>query len=359
MKVKVVKCQGIFRPETIMPAMDSPPPDAPPTSGTNSTALKYESLNITGSSRDGWSPARIRAADAEAWAFQEAADRIEEEESAAWAKHTEGPEPGATDHDMRIYTDLGNGEYRYWGVKDLDMTMEEFWARIDPENTRERSPDNPPGPLPGRNIPTSIKSPSPPHTSFRSKRRGKAPEFNLKNRVAKPNIVTPASKKGIRKSLASKIEGRGSEIFEQSRILADNPTKEPTVPMNPWGTERPDEAERPQTISGVKSSMSTLPATKKAARGRPRKTQPDITDSSPPKTADWLMSRAEDPPKRKRGRPAKEKQPKKSHEPNKKQERPEAENKAKVTKSKLKMDRLSAPSLHKMRTRARGPAENI
>ena len=135
--------------------------------------------------------------------------------------------------------------------------------------------------------------------------------------------------------------------------------------MNPCGTRRSDEAERPQTTSSVISGMSTPSSTKKAARGRPRKIQPEITDFSPPKTADWLTSRAEDPSKRKRGRPTKEKYPTKSpsshrsYGSNEKQKQPMSESKAKVAKPKSKNERPMAPSVHEMRTRAKGPAENL
>ena len=288
------------------------------------------------------------------------------EEKPLWTRDYEGPEPGATNEDLRVYTYLGGNEYKYWGVRSLDETLEEFWARNDPAYTREHITANNPRPLPAPARPTSSKSPSPPpHAGSRSRRRAKAPEFNLKHRVAKPTIVSPASKKGIQKTLASKVEGRSQEIFEQSRVPADNSTKEPTFPMNPWGTGRPDEAERPQTISGVNSSMSTPSSTQKAARGRPRKIHPIITDSSPPKTADWLTSKAEDPSKRERGRPAKEKYPTKSpnsHRSNMSNEEhqgPVSESKAKVTKSKSKNERPIAPSVHTMRTRAKGPAENL
>ncbi len=365
MPVEVVECQGMFRPGEIKLSTDMSPPQTP-VSESKPTVLKNEGFKIIGSSRDGWSPARVRAADAECWAFQRAARQAAIKRSAAWAKVYEGPEPGATDEDIRIYTKLEDGEYKYWGVKDLDMTMEEFWARNDPDNTRERIADQNSGPLPATAKPTSSKSPSPqPRTASRSKRCQETPEGNPKHRVAKPTIVTPASKKSKRKSLASKVEGRDPEIDEQIQDIASSSTKERTVAMYPSGAERADQAERSQSISGINSSTSTPSTRKTAARGRPRKIQPGVVDSASSKAADRPTSMREDPPKRKRGRPAKEKYPTKSQDlhrsygSNEKQKRPQAESKARVTKPKLKTDRPIAPSFHKMRTRARGPAENF
>ena len=365
MPPKVVKCWGTLKPITLMPPMDSSPPRAPSTSESNYTLLNYKDFKVISSSRDGWSPARIRAAAAERWAFHEAAERAEEEESAAWAKDYEGPEPGATDEDIRIYTEAEGGEHRYWGVQDPDMTMEEFWARNDPDNTRELLADQNSGPLPATATSTSSKSPSPrPHTASSPKRHQKTSAVSLKNRVAKAGIVTPASKKGTQKSLASKIEGNHLDNHGQTRDIANSSIQERTIARYPLEARRPDKAERSQTISGVNSSMSTPPTKETAAKGRPRQIQPGVIDSPPTKNAYPLTSRTEHPPKRKRGRPAKEKHPTNSQDlhrsyvSNGKQKRPQAESKAKVTKAKLKNDRPTAPSFHKMRTRARGPADN-
>ena len=358
----MVRCWGRLKPGNIELPTDNLPLRPPSTSESISTFPKPEGFRFFGSSRDGWSPARIRAADAECWAHRRAAQQAMIVKSAALARDYEGPEPGATEQDTRIYTKFMDGKYKYWGVQDLDMTMEEFWARNDPDNTRERIANQDSGPLQAPAQLSSSKNPSPrPHTASISKRRRKAPEVNKKYKVAKPAMVTPAGKKGIRKSLAGKIEGRDLGSYEQARDIANSTTKGPTVATNPLGPTWPGKADRSQTISGVNSSTSTPSTMKTAARGRPRKIQPGVVDPSPRKAADWHTSRTENPPKRKRGRPAKEKQPTKSqrsHEPHKKQTRPQAENKAKVTKSRLKKDRLTAPSFHKMRTRARGRVEN-
>ena len=67
----------------------------------------------------------------------------------------------------------------------------------------------------------------------------------------------------------------------------------------------------------------------------------------------------EDPPKRKRSRPAKLQDLHKPYGSDKKAKRPKAGSLVKVTKAKPKIGRPIAPSSHKMCTRARGPAENI
>ena len=159
-------------------------------------------------------PLVLLVANAEAWAWQEAAERKEDEESAAWAIVDYEPEPGATTADIRIYTKLGDGEYRYWGVQDLDETMEEFWARIDPYNAREQTAKQDFGPLPAPAELTPSKSPSPrPRTVPRSKRREETPDGSEYG-VTYPPIVPPASKNGMRKSLAGNIEVSDPQIDE-------------------------------------------------------------------------------------------------------------------------------------------------
>ena len=356
MDVQVVKSQGMLRPGNIEPPTDSSlPARAQSTFESNSNLLNYTDIKLTSSSRDGWSTARVRAPNAEALTWREAAQREQDEEAAAWANVAFEPEPGATTKDIRIYTKLGGGEYRYWGVQDLDETMEEFWARIDPDNTRGRLAN---GILPAPAIPTSSKSASPrPNTASRSNGRRKAPTVNSKHRVEKPAIVTQGRQKGIRKALPNKIEGKVLGMYDQTQDLANGTTQEPTVATVSLGPSWPDKAGSSHPTNCVSNSTS-----KTTARGRVRQMHPEIVDSSPPDAADRRTSTTGNPPKFKRGRPAKQEQPTKSqrsHELSKKQRRPPAENKAKVTKSKLKMDRPTAPSIHKMRTRARGSAENI
>lgn len=104
---------------------------------------------------------------------------------------------------------------------------------------------------------------------------------------------------------------------------------------------------------------------KPVAKGRPRKTKSGVVNSSSPNPAGLATAMREDSHKRKRGRPTKEKHLAKSKDlhksygSEKKQKPPKAESQAKVKKAKPKNGRPIAPSFHKMRTRARGPADNL
>ena len=231
--------------------------------------LLYSDFEVISSSQDGWSPARVRAADAEYRAYRRATRQAALEEKPAWAKHYEGPEPGATKEDLRVYTEV-DGEYRYWGVRDLNEMIEEFGARKDLDNITQRIAKQDSNTLPALAKLTPAERPSPrPHTASRSKRRQETPEV-ARRRVTKPAIVTPASNK----------RSKDLKIDEQIQDVANRSTKEPTVVPCPCGGGWPDGAERPQTISGVNSSASHQSTTKSTVRGRPRKVQWGFVDSS-------------------------------------------------------------------------------
>ena len=352
----------MFKPGNFELPRDSSPLRAPSTSEGILTLPKQDGFKVVSSSRDGWSPARVRAADAECWAFHKAAEQAIMEESAVRAKDYEGPEPGATCEDIRIYTIIGDNKYRYWGVQDLDETMEEFWARVDPDNTRERIANQDSGPLPASAVLTPSMSPSPrPLTASRSKRREETLDGS-EHGISYPPNVTPASTNGIGGSSAGNIEVSDPEIDEQIQDIFNSSTEERTVGTNSFGTRW---LEKAQTLSSVKSNTSALSTMKSVARGRPRKIQSGLVNQPSLNPAGSARSMREDPPKRKRGRPAKEKYLAKSQDLNKscgsetKRKPPEAKSQAKVTKAKPKNGRPIAPSFHKMRTRARGPAENL
>ena len=182
MPVQVVQRFGPSRPQNIGPKllMGISPPGTP-VSESKPPMLLDSDFEFFGSSQDGWSRARVRAADAEYREYRRATRQAMLEEKPLWTRDYEGPEPGATKEDLRVYTYLGKNEYKYWGIRSLDMTLEELWARNDPDNTREHITANNPRPLPAPAIPTSSKSPPPPpHAGSRSRRCGKAPDFNLR-----------------------------------------------------------------------------------------------------------------------------------------------------------------------------------
>lgn len=285
---------------------------------------------LPGSSWDNWSPERVKAAKAEGRAWQMAAQKQYRERSAAAAAapgayRFDEPEPGATSNDVRIYTKLKNGEYKYWGIRDDDMEIEDFWAKFDPNNTRYQD-DNEDNPLdigsaenvPLSNIPTPRAS-----AAIGLERRQKTPSINSQHRVRKSPSVTPQINKRTRKSLAAKIDTGIARIDERA----------------------------PQTGAAKTTSAKNLSdqaSGKARGRGRPRKAQPSIPEPSCPNT-DLTSST---PAKRKRGRPAKMKVQSKSSA---KQDRAAAESRAKIMKPNQRKEHSQAPSTHAMRTRAKGP----
>ena len=280
---------------------------------------------LPGSSWDSWPPERVRAAKAKRRAWQLAAQKEDAEESAAAAAapgayRFDEPEPGATANDVRIYTKLKSGEYKYWGVIDDDMDIEDFWAKFDPENTRYQD-DNEDNPLEVESAENESFSNNPtPRVSAAAglERRQKTPQINPHHRVRKSPSVTPQIEKRTRKSLAAKV---GAGIAGLDKRVPGTSAAE-NLPVQASGKPR--------------------------GRGRPRKEQPSIPEPSGP-TTDLTPSTSA---KRKRGRPAKTNFQSK---PSAKQGKPAAKSNAKITKSKQKEQRSQVPSTHAMRTRAKGP----
>ena len=285
---------------------------------------------LPGSSWDSWSPERVKAAKAEGRAWQLAAQKSYRERSAAAAAapgayRFDEPEPGATSNDVRIYTKLKSGDFKYWGVIDDDMDIEDFWAKFDPENTRYLD-DNEDNPLEQGSAENGSLSNNPTlrvSAATGLKRREKTPQNNPQHRVCKSPSVTPQTDKRTRQSLAAKIHAGISGL-----------------------DERPPETGAAKNTSA--KNLTVQASGKSRGRGRPRKVQPSFVEPTSPNT-DPISST---PAKRKRGRPAKtEVQPKSSP----KLQRPAAERNAKITKPKQRRQRSQAPSTHAMRTRAKGP----
>lgn len=373
MPVDVVQCWGFFRPGEIHLSTDSPSPKEPlpedpyPTNTfvPRTPPIPEEYQGFQGSTRDGWSPARVRAAEAAHSAWQLAAQKALAEESAAAASKVTGPEPGATYGDIRVYTRLKNGQYKYWGIKDDDnMTIEEFWTKNDPENTRDH--DTTQG---------ALVDLVPAHTEIRSnsssprieaapvsRNSQKAPEVNPKHRVRKPTTVKSPANKSTRKSLASKIYAKHPGLAEQVRDISESTPRGRRSAAHPAAVERSDgQAKEPEKKSDATEKTPAQPPRKQGRRGRPRTVQPVAVESVRPEAVDQRTSEPDDavplfPPKRKRGRPATKDSSTKS---SRKQKRPAAENKATITKPKQKKERSSAPSSHKMYTRARGGVDHL
>ena len=348
---------GMFRPGDFKESTESTSLVA----GSKPMKVDPKEFNILpGSSWDSWPPERVRAAKAERRALQLAAQKEYRERSAAAAAapgayRFDEPEPGATSNDVRIYTKLKSGEYKYWGVIEDDMDMEDFWAKFDPEDTRYQD-DNEDNPLDIGSAETASPSNIPtPRIGVASgvERRQKTPQRNPQHRVQKSPSVTPQINKRTRRSLGAK---EGAEIAgpdKQVRDVPESSSKSRRSVAHLATVEESDaHATRPRRSGAAKNTSAKNPPVqtpgKPRGRGRPRKVQPSILEPTFPST-DLTSSTSA---KRKRGRPAKTKSQSKSSA---KPDRPAAEGKAKITKPKQRKRRSQAPSIHAMRTRAKGP----
>ena len=316
---------------------------------------------LPGSSWDSWSPERVRAAKAERRAWQLAAQKEDAEESAAAAAapgayRFDEPEPGATVNDGRVYTKLRSGEFKYWGIMDDDMDEEDFWAKFDPENTRYQD-DNADNPLELGSAENGFSSSNPtPRISADSvsARGQKTPQINREHRVRKSPSMPSRTNKRTRRSLAE--VGAGVAGLEKQVPDVPGSTSKGRRPVaHPVSVVEPDaHATGPRKSGTAKNAsaknLSVQSSKKPRGRGRPRKVQPSILEPTSPN-----IDTSSTPAKRKRGRPAKMIVQSK---PSAKQDRSAAESKAKVTKPKQKKQRSQAPSIHAMRTRAKGPVSS-
>ena len=348
---------GMFRPGSFKNSTES----SSSVPGSKPMIVDPNKFNaLPGSSWDGWSPERVRAAKAEGRAWQLAAQKSYRERSAAAAAapgayRFDEPEPGATPNDVRVYTKLRNGEYKYWGIRDDDMDIEDFWAKFDPENTRYQD-DNEDNPLVIGSAETASPSNIPtPRISAASvlERRQKTPQVNSQHRVRKSPSVTPQINKRTRRSMDAKMGAGPPGLDERVPDVPESTSKSRRSVAHLATVEDSDtQATRPRRSgAGKNTSAKDLPVQalgKPRGRGRPRKVQPSILEPTCP-NADLTSST---PAKRKRGRPAKAKVQPKSLA---KLDRPTAESNAKITKPKQRKQRSQAPSVHAMRTRAKGP----
>ena len=353
MTVHAYQCVGIFRPGDFNDSTES----SSTVPGSKPTVIEHENLVLVGSSWDGWSPARIRAARAEGRARTLAARKAYAEQSAAALaaaprNYIAEPEPGATPHDIRVYTRLTNGQYKYWGVRDEDMTIEEFWEEKDPDNTRDRDGIhiNPRDLPPPENWSLSNSLSTHNSTAPSSGKTQKTPHANPQYRIKKPATVSPSGNKSTRKPQATMLDARRSGLGEQVRDIMEGTLKGRRSAAHLANVEQPDAQARESRKRSDADTNNPVPAPKQSAgRERPRKVQHGVIEDVQ-RSADPAPS---SPAKRKRGRPFKtQPTPKFSV----KQSRPAAENKVKITKPKRKHGRPLVPSTHTMCTRARGPA---
>ncbi|KAM0805761.1 hypothetical protein BDR22DRAFT_816646 [Usnea florida] len=349
-------CVGIFRPGDFKDSTDS-------TSfvpGSKPMIVDPEEFNILpGSSWDSWPPERVKAAKAQRRAWQLAAQKSYSERSAAAAAapgayRFDEPEPGATPNDNRVYTKLKSGEFKYWGIRDDDMKIEDFWAKFDPENTRLQD-DNEDNPL-DLGLPengSSSNNPTP-RTSADSgsAKVQKIPQIDREHRGQISPSVPPRTNKRARRSLAE-VGGGVVGLDKQVSDVPESTSKSRRPVAHLINVEESDaHATGPRRRGTAMKTSAKKPSVqssgKPRGRGRPRKVQPSILEP----TSSNIDLTSSTPAKRKRGRPAKTKNQSK---PSAKQGRPAAESKAKITKPKQKKQRSQAPSIHAMRTRAKGP----
>lgn len=258
--------------------------------------------------------------------------------------HGDGWKPiwgNAKNEELKIYTVLDSGEHRFWGIKPIGMSVDDFWEKYDPEVKRYEdrqqetpvNPDSPTGPLIGE-PPRSLPPPS--KAAAKTRKSRKSPEIDPTHRVRKS--TTESSKVGPSKAEPTKVERSKvnkkirKSLPQQKAPTTAHSTSRPT--RNKTAVPIADSQQDPATEQGT-STPSSRP------RGRPAATKqkPDANDR------DAL------PSKRPRGRP-----PTKARlaEKNPKHKKTTAvKGNARVTKSA----RPSAPSVHNMRTRRKGPAE--
>ena len=344
---------GMFRPDHF-PSLNESKKSTSPVS--ESEPMYVNSIVVTGSSWDGLPPEKIRALKAQGHAWQRAAQKRYTEELAAAAAAPGGydpnePEPGATTNDVRVYTKLKNGEYKYWGIRDDDMEIEDFWAKFDPDNTRyeDDNEENPMDPVPAQ-ITSSTNNPSPrASVSPRPTRSQNTPQINAKHRVRKSATVTPQASKRTRKSLATKVSAGLAGLDKQVPEIQKTTSRSRRSAAHLATVERSDAHAKGPKESDAATSTPTQALGKAKGRGRPRNVQSGVPDSTN-LNADVVTP---SPAKRKPGRPA---QTKPASKISAKQDRPAAESNAKITKPKQRTQRTLAPSIHAMRTRAKGSA---
>lgn len=334
---------------------------------------------------EGWSPARIKTWYAARRAEQLAAHWQHAEKTVIAGEALGGPEHDATYKDIRVYTKMKNGEYKYWGVRDRDETTEEFWAKKDPEDTRFHD-DN--SAIEHQNAAASSSNNPSPQIKAPAKRgrpRG-TPVVNENNSVKRSTKTSPPVNKNTRRSLASKPDAGNQDIvnpFQASReslASSQNASRSPT-------TGRASKTQKKRaTKTGISKSTATSSSTKKGIRGAAPRPEPKSAKSPPAKKAQPARATVSSPtsePPPQRGRPAKETpvngkpgrdrpaketpakgkpgrgRPTKStpaKNPAEKQKISPVKGNARVTKPK-QGKRLSEPSTPKMRTRARGSVQ--
>ena len=279
----------------------------------------------------------------------EAAEAEKAEKRRAWGTRAwalpmdgfKGIHDSAEDKELRIYTRTYDLKHKFWGIKPVGMTIDDFWDIYDPEVTRysdanQETPASPHDPEVIRYYNAYQETPASPETSTaalpppdstqrtksdaKRRKRQKSPIINPAHRVRKSTKPTAKVNTNTHMSLTKKINSGSLELEDQV-----------------------------QRLKGAAP-----------ARGRPARNKAALAAKSQQKaTSAGTAVQAKPPsqPKRPRGRPpAKEKS---THKKSKQKKTPAVKGNARVVKASQKEPRPLAPSTHKMRTRRAGPAEPL
>lgn len=265
-------------------------------------------------------------------------------------------------NDIRIYTRAKSGELKFWGVREDDQTMEEFWAGHDPEGIRLQEPAEEVEPRDSLDQIEQAPEATPPRrkslVKYRQSRR--TPEIRSTRRVQKPSAPPSPVNKNTRRSLGSRkdIEHQERSNHAQKDTTAASSSGRPTRTQ---GVARyPERQEIPigQKRKPKAKAPPPKPARSSRATARTRQVTPITFYPEAPKKVPQAVEDTRALKRRPSQAPAKAKiTPRK--EIRKKQRTPVVQGNAKVKKQKKEKQPPAAPSVHTMRTRARGSAEKI
>ncbi|MCJ1449753.1 hypothetical protein MMC28_000081 [Mycoblastus sanguinarius] len=359
MSVTEIECSGMHGPD----AFDT----TPSPTGSPDPALEiiranheaYKNFKVVGSSLDNWSPERRRIAQAEQGAAQIAlSEKLERERP--WAANT-GPEPGASYDDTRVYTHTKEGGYRYWGVREPGMSIQQFWAIHDPENSRnlvcsqvtEEKDTSISGGCSGQRPKTSIK------TTAKSKRSQQKAGASSKYEIKKSTRPSLADKRNTRRSLAKEIENRHANVLSLAQNNRDqvNSSKRP---IQSRGSVKPPAAKKPPNKIDSSKPTVYLPQISTQTSQQSRSRGSHVPRANPSSLAEKIQENVVTAPllprKRHQGRTSTK--PKSARKASKEQKTQAVRGEPRVSKARKLIMQSSMPS-HPMRTRAKGPADEL
>ena len=258
------------------------------------------------------------------------------------------PISGALYEERRVYTRKEGEEWRFWGTMDDGMSEQEFWAIHDPLNSRENEATQVPGTEPRHTSPQQATSEAKPN---RSKKNS---QVVANHKVRKPQTPSLSSRERSRRSLGSSKDTVSQNTFEEAGNNTISLSK--GNQGSKFTAHKPGNKLQEENDTGRSNDINSGPA--KIARGRPRKGNSRSTDKGSHPVAQDQAENPDSFPKRPRGRPPKQTAGRSAKETDKKRALAMSTRDAGVTKSRKAPKPLCAPSIHHMRTRARGSVEN-